>query len=343
MKLSIIVPVYNMESDDKLTFCLDSLLNQTIDDYEVIAVDDASTDGSYKIMQDYQNRYPDVVRAIHSDVNRHQGGAKNIGIKEASGEWIGFIDADDWIAPNMYEKLISKAEATGADVVGCDYVMVDKHTYEVSGVIENNSREDQRGVLDHDKKKSLILDSGSLCVKIFKRDIIIKNKLWFPEDIFYEDNAMSNSYLLTAAHFEYIKEPLYYYYQHDSSTVHSFSVRRCLDRMVSGRIIVDEAKRLGFYDEFIEEVEYKFTHLFYVNTLFTYMPCVRPTRLKFVKELTQEMVKTFPDFRNNRYYTDRTGKEERRLIDMAVKSPLEFYIYYKLLWGYRNLRKRIGV
>ena len=83
--------------------------------------------------------------------------------------------------------------------------------------------------------------------------------------IVHEDNAMSDGYLLTAGRFEYVKEPLYYYYQHDTSTIHSFSERRCEDRMEAGRIILDEAKRLGFFDEFKEEIEFKFTQLFYVN------------------------------------------------------------------------------
>ncbi len=341
MKLSIIVPVYNMAADDKLTYCLDSLVAQTISDYEIVAVDDCSTDDSYRIMQDYEQRFPEKFHAIHSEVNLHQGGAKNIGIRAAKGDWIGFIDSDDWITPDYYEKLIGKAEEAGADVVGCDYVMVNRHTYEVDGTIEANSRDDQTGILDHDRKKSLILDSGSLCVKIFRRQIILDKELWFPENIFYEDNAMSDSYLLTAGRFEYIKEPMYYYYQHDTSTVHSFSERRCMDRLESGRIMISEAKRLGFYDEFKPELEYKFTQLFYVNTLFTYMPCVRPTKVSFVKNMTDELLSFFPDFRDNPYYNERIGDEEKRLIDMACGSALRFYVYYKLLWAYRNLMKKI--
>ena len=340
MKLSIIVPVYNMAADDKLTYCLDSLITQTVSDYEIIAVDDCSTDNSYTIMQDYEKKYPDKFRAIHSEVNLHQGGAKNIGIRAAKGDWIGFIDADDWIVPDYYERMIAKAEETGADIVGCDYTIVHSHTYEV-GDIDANSRSDQVGDLDHDKKKSLILDGGSLCVKIFRRQTIIDKELWFPENIFYEDNALGNSYMLTGKHFEYIQEPLYYYYQHGDSTVHSFSVKRCEDRMEAGRIMISEAKRLGFYDEFKPEIEYKFTQLFYVNTLFTYMPCVRPTKVSFVKAMTDELLTFFPNFRENEYYRERTGEEEKRLIDMACNSALRFYVYYKLLWAYRNTMKKI--
>ena len=204
-----------------------------------------------------------------------------------------------------------------------------------------NSHPAQEGKLDHDKKASLILDSGSLCVKIFKRETIISRELFFPEDIFYEDNALSNSYMLTAKRYAIVQEPLYYYYQHGDSTVHSFSTKRCEDRMEAGRIMISEAKRLGFYDEFAPELEYSFTLLFLINTLFTYMPCVKPTKLSFVKSLTTEMLEYFPEFNKNEYYLLKTGAEEQKLINMAIKSPLLFYVYYKALWAYRNLRKRL--
>ena len=74
MKLSIIVPVYNMNHDGNLTFCLDSLVNQTIDDYEIIAVDDASTDDSLAVLKQYEEKYPAFFRVIHYPDNRHQGG-----------------------------------------------------------------------------------------------------------------------------------------------------------------------------------------------------------------------------------------------------------------------------
>ena len=342
MKLSIIVPVYNMASGNKLNFCMDSLLSQRIDDYEIIAVDDCSTDNSLEILRGYEERNPEKVKVIQSPANKHQGGAKNLGIKAAKGDWISFIDADDWINPDMYDNMLKRAEETGADMVGCDLTLVDSQTYEVSDIVERNGNPAQSGSLDHEKKKSLILDGGRLVAKLFKRDIILKNELFFPENIFYEDNAMSNSYLLCANHYEYINMPWYYYYQHGSSTVHSFSERMCLDRMEAGRIMLKEAKRLGFFDEFRDEIEFEFIQLFYVNTLFTYMPCVKPARISFVRALTREMLKTFPDFERNSYYIDRVNSEEKKLISMACKSEIRFYLYYRLLWGYRNLRKRLG-
>lgn len=338
IKLSIIVPVYNMAADGKLEYCLESLVKQTVKGYEIIAVDDCSTDNSFEILKAYEKDYPDRFRAIHSEVNKHQGGAKNIGLKASKGEWIGFIDSDDWITDNMYERLIQRAEETGADLVGCDYCLTGEHSMKVGQVVPNN-KAGQSGVLNDEKKRSLILDGGSLVVKIFKRSMIIENELWFPEDIFYEDNALGNSYLILAKHFEYIEEPLYYYYQHDASTVHTISVKRCEDRMEAGRLMLEEAKRHDYFEDFKPELEYSFTLLFYINTLFTYMAGVNKTRYGFVKAMGKEMKNTFPKFQNNSYYLERTHEEEKKLIRMQQKSTLFFMLYYKLLWAYRKWRK----
>lgn len=210
------------------------------------------------------------------------------------------------------------------------------------GQIVRNNKRSQAGVLDDEKKRSLILDGGSLVVKIFRRSMILKYDLWFPEHIFYEDNALGNSYLILANHFVYLEEPLYYYYQHESSTVHTISEKRCEDRCEAGRLMLHEAKRHDYLDRYRPELEYSFTLLFYVNTLFTYMAGVRRTKYRFVKKLGEEMRCTFPDFQKNRYYCERTGEEEKKLIRIQMRSTVLFMGYYKLLWTYRKLRKKLS-
>ena len=122
MKLSIIVPVYNMAGDGKLNFCLDSLVAQDFDgDYEIICVDDCSTDDSMRVLREYEEKYPGLFVIAKNDRNRHQGGARNKGIELASGEWIGFIDSDDWIDPDTVEKLVGCARETDADIVVYDF------------------------------------------------------------------------------------------------------------------------------------------------------------------------------------------------------------------------------
>lgn len=339
MKLSIIVPVYNMAADGKLQYCLDALVHQTITDYEIIAVDDCSTDSSMEILSAYERKYPEKFRAVHSAVNKKQGGAKNIGMSLAKGEWIGFIDSDDWVTPDFYERLIGKGEETGADMVGCDYHMTDKHSMEIGQVVHNNTKE-QTGILNDEKYKSLLVDGGSLVVKVYRREIVIDHPGRFPEGIFYEDNALGNSWMLRAKHFEYIEEPLYYYYQHDTSTVHTITEQRCRDRMEAGRIMLAEAEEYHYLDKYHEEIEFSYTVLFYVNTLFTYMQGVRPVKYGFVKKLGAEMQRSFPDFQNNSYYQERVHEEEKKLITIQMKSTLCFILYYKLLWAYRDFRKK---
>ena len=340
MKLSVVVPVYNMAADGKLEYCLNSLVNQTIKDYEIIAVDDCSTDNSLEILRKYEREYPGIIKVIASPVNKKQGGAKNLGLEIACGEWIGFIDSDDWITADYYEKLLKKAEETGADMVGCDYHLTGEHSMKIGQIVPNN-RPEQSGKLEKEKYKSLILDGGSLVVKVYKRHIIMDYPNRFPEGIFYEDNAISNSWMLRAKHFEYLQEPMYYYYQHNASTVHTITKARCEDRMEAARIMIKEAKEFGFFEEYKEEIESSFTTLFYVNTLFSYMAGVKKKEYSFVKAMGKEMRENFPDFRQNKYYLERVHEEERKLIDMHMKSTIYFMLYYKILWTYRNFRKAL--
>lgn len=338
MKLSVIVPVYNMAGDGKLKFCLDSLVNQTTGDYEIIAVDDASTDNSPEILREYEKEYPGKVKVISYAENKRQGGAKNEGIRAASGEWIGFVDSDDWVAPCCYEKLLKKAENTGADMVGCDYSLVSEHTFKVGSVVKNNNS-DQTGILDKQKHKKLILRPGSMVVKIYKASVIHENHLGFPEGIFYEDNCAGPLWSLYFRHFERVEEPLYFYYQHTGSTVHGITVERCRDRMRAMELFLEECGKQGFMEQYRQEIEFRFTELFYCVTLFSYMQGVRHPRLSFVKELREKATEHFPNFAENKYYLREIGEEERRLIAMQMKSDLKFFLYYRLMLMVRRRRK----
>lgn len=341
MKLSIIVPVYNMAADQKLEYSMNSLVNQTIDDYEIIAVDDASTDNSLEILRAFEKKYPGKVRVIHYEVNRRQGGAKNEGLRAAVGEWIGFIDSDDWVTPDFYEKLLNRAEETGADLVGCDYNLVDEHTMQVGRVVQNNSA-DQTGVLDDEKHKSLIMRSGSMVIKIYKHQVIRDNHLDFPEGIFYEDNCAGPLWSLYFTHYERVEEPMYYYYQHQVSTVHHISEQKCRDRMTAAALFYEECKKRGFLEKYHEEIGYRFVELYYVITLFTYMQGVKHPKLSFVRELRQGVEKYFPEFWKNPYYLQKTGAEEQKLIALQGKSNARFFWYYRLrqfVWKVRKHSK----
>jgi len=112
--ISVIIPVYNVEP--YLRKCLNSVIDQTYRDLEILIVNDGSTDGSGRICDEYKT--DERVRVFHTE-NRGLSAARNLGLDNASGDWIGFVDSDDWIEPDMYEVLFKKAEETGADVVEC--------------------------------------------------------------------------------------------------------------------------------------------------------------------------------------------------------------------------------
>ena len=339
MVLSIIVPVYNMAGDGKLKYCIDSLLNQTFrGEYEIIAVDDASTDDSLAILREYESKYPGKVRVIASEVNRHQGGARNAGIREASGEWVSFIDSDDWVSPDYYEKLFDRANETGADVVGCCYSIVSDHTFEVGEIVRNEFASGT-GEFTDERRRDFLNNMSSMVTKIYKTSLITGNGLSFPEGIFYEDNAAGPIWAMYYKRFEYVDEPLYYYYQHDTSTVHTITERRCFDRMEAAEFMLSEMKKRGFLGKYREEIENIFTTVYFVNTLFSYMRMPRGRKLSVVRTLRKRMLEEFPDFRNNKFYGRFMDDEQKKYVDILMANPLSFYVRYSLLWMYRDLKK----
>lgn len=337
MKLSIIVPVYNMAAEGKLNYCMDSLVNQTVEDYEILAVNDASTDNSLDVLREYERKYPDKVKVITYSQNKRQGGAKNEGLKAAQGQWVGFIDSDDWVTPDFYEKLIRKGEETGADLVGCDYNLVSEHTFEVGKIIRNNTM-DQTGVLDREKHKSLLMRMGSMVIKVYRRKVIAENGLDFPEGIFYEDNCAGPLWSLYFTRFEKVEEPLYYYYQHQVSTVHHISEEKCRDRIKAAVLLYDQCRERGFLEKYESEIEYRFTELYYVNTLFSYMAGVEHPKPSFVRELREGIRERFPLFEQNPYYRKNTGEEEKKLIALQQKTNLGFYLWYRFKLFVRKRR-----
>ena len=344
MLLSIIVPVYNMAGEDKLKHCLDSLLAQTAEDFEIIAVDDASTDASPQILQEYEARlakeHPGRFRTILCAENHRQGGARNRGLAEAKGEWIGFVDSDDFVDPQMYEKLLRKAEETGADVVGCDYSLVTEYGFTPGQVVENNTPE-QTGILDTEKHKKWILRSGSMVVKIYKRELLSRNRLTFPEGIFYEDNCASPLWSMYFTHFERVPEPLYYYLMVADSTTHHVSWEKCCDRVKAGERLLSEYRERKLPEAYQEEVMFRFSELAYITTLFSYMYSGKHRKPGNTAYLRKMILAEYPELPENPYFQKLVPAEDRKLVKMHLKSNLLFFVYYVVLFAYRGLVKKV--
>lgn len=339
LDLSLIVPVYNMAKDGNLEYCLNSLVGQTLQNMEVIAVDDKSTDDSLKILYEFEAKYPGRFKAVASPENRRQGGARNLGLKEASGRYIGFMDSDDWVMPDLYERMVALADSTGADCVGTDMCRIYEHSM-VPTEHEACNLMSQTGVLDHEKRRNFLLRPGPLGTKIYAREIFFGKEFKFPEHMAYEDNATSVEISMRIKHFEHIPEVNVFYYQHSDSTTHTISISKCRERMVAARMMLEYAKNNGALEEFREEIESQFTILFYRNTLFGYMQSNLKKDWKFVKELGDEMVATFPKFRENTYYNQNVNDYEQKLINLHLQSTWKFMIIFKLKMISRKIRNR---
>ena len=198
--ISVIVPVYNVEG--YLVRCLDSITGQTYRDLEIILVDDGSSDRSGRICDECAKK-DSRVRVFHT-VNRGLSEARNLGVDFATGEYIGFVDADDWIEPDMYEKLLQEAERSGADVVGC-------------GVFREYT-----GSTREDETISLSLNGEQAIRALLDRDILnaVWNKLWrrncferirFPKGRIYEDVATTYRLFAVADKVRIIPENKYHY------------------------------------------------------------------------------------------------------------------------------------
>ena len=231
MKLSIIVPVYNVLP--YIRQCLDSLVGQTLEDYEIILIDDGSTDGTAQVLAEYATHYPEKI-VLKRVENGGQGRARNIAIGMARGDYLGFIDSDDWIAPSMYEKLWKRAGETGADVVVCDFLA--KYS---------DGREEllPACILQH-----WLASAGSACNKIFRRSLVGETR--FAEGLWYEDFYFSAMMLLLSRHTEFIGEPLYIYRRGQQSTMKNNNSAKNLDMLTIMDMLSDYMLPHGFREEF---------------------------------------------------------------------------------------------
>ena len=201
--------------------------------------------------------------------------------------------------------------------------------------------EDVPGLMTHEKRSKLLKKSGSMVMKVYKASLIRDNNLSFPEKMLYEDNCAGPIWTMYFKHFEYVREPLYYYYQHDSSTVHTITESRCRDRLKASEIMLSEMKKRGFYEEFKTEIESNFITTFFVNTHFSYMRIKKGKKLSFVSHMKKRMLEEFPNFRSNPEYGRHMDEEQKKYIDILMKSSLRFFVRYSLLWVIRDFRKSL--
>lgn len=295
--VSVIVPVYNAEK--YLQKCLDTLVNQTLDRIEIIAVNDCSPDNSLEILKNYQSKYGDKFQIINSPVNLKQGGARNLGIKKARGEYIGFVDPDDYVALDMFEKMYKVAKENEADIVTCDYfeVIGEEKIYRVNDLPEGNINKE---VL----KKILQRKYGwELWQQIYKKNLFIDNNIQFSENLYVTDLEIGGLIIMYANKINKVKEPLYYYVKHENATT-SFKLndKKIYDLITISDKRLQHFKNRNFYNEFKEELDYVYFWHVGVVSVFRCVNNFSKPQYNKIEELKMKLKYTIPDIKNNYYY-----------------------------------------
>lgn len=228
MKLSIIIPIYNVEQYLKET--LDSILNQSFSDFELILIDDGSTDLSGKICDEYAIK-DNRIKVIHKK-NEGVSEARNNGVAAAKGDYIGFVDSDDIIEPCMYELMINAAEKYNCEIIQCEHNRDSNLSNFDYKVIEGENFEINSG--EKVVKDMFLKESGrctnilSLCTKIFKRELF--EGINFPYGRVFEDEARTYQIILKAKRVGEINLPLYHYVKRTNSIITGIAVKKFLDK-----------------------------------------------------------------------------------------------------------------
>ena len=307
--VSVVIPVYNTEK--YLRRCMDALLAQTIDkkDLELVVVNDGSTDSSPEILEEYREKYPDLIR-IYNKTNGGQATARNLGIQKATGEYIGFADSDDYVDPTLFKKLYDKARAEDADLCECHYHSMLEQSKTGPDGLPLYKEIGTRGTIGaHEDVKELFLNPQvSPWNKLYRRSILTDNNISFPEGMIYEDTAFYIKTLPFIKKHAYVDEKLVYYCVRNGSTMTGNQGSRVGDIFKVFDDIIEFFQRKGIFGKYKDELEY-----FCVKTAF----CSNISRIGRVSsdfmrgELYDKtfsfVIKHFPDYRKNKYFKGKIG------------------------------------
>ncbi len=238
-KLSIIIPAYNI--DGYLASTLDSVLAQTYKNIEVIVVNDGSKDDTASIIDNYDSKYP-VVKGIHKE-NGGVTSARLRGVEEATGDWIGFVDGDDFIEPEMFERLMNNALKHDADISHCGYQMIFPdgkidYYYNTGKLISQNNIDGLRDLV------SGVAYEPALCNKIYKKDLFIrllKDNL-MDSSIKITEDLLMNYWLFKEAKTSVFEDfcPYHYVLRRNSAATSKLNRNKLLDPLKVIRIIYED-------------------------------------------------------------------------------------------------------
>ncbi|MBR3308002.1 MAG: glycosyltransferase family 2 protein [Lachnospiraceae bacterium] len=302
--ISVIIPCHNVA--DYIDRCLESITSQTIGcaALEIICVDDCSTDDTVEKLSVWEKNYPENICLVCLDRNGRQGRARNIGMGYATGEWTAFIDADDWVEKDYFERLYSRAETGRYDIVICGNMRDDGS----SGLYaaDRGGDPDRELVIDSTAARKKLIKENTLKFaawgRLIKRSFLTENGIYFPEGLAYEDifwGELVNFYARSV----YISgEKLYHYFVNTSSTVLTKGGEYHPDMLTVNSLLWMELKKRGFLEEYRDELEYELIY----NGILAFLKVLayryEEAPYSLYRLLGAFAAEHIPDYRDNPYF-----------------------------------------
>jgi glycosyltransferase involved in cell wall biosynthesis len=299
-KVSIIIPVYNVEKF--IGKCTQSLLAQTLDDMEVFFVDDHCPDNSMEVARQCVADSPrkDQFHFIQTPHNMGAGMARNYALPQTTGEYIAFVDSDDWVEPTMFEDLYERARKNDSDLCYCQAIK-DFDDGKSSEILKNPDMAE--GEITHDKRAFFLTHYVSLFwTFIYKRSLIMDNDIRYPEERCADDSFFVSCCLFTAQSSAHVDKPFYHYLIRANSIVTTKNPTKYKKRITVFNKLMDFAKNKGVYEEFKPEIDFLYIKKGYLVSAFNYVMNVDKPCKEELKRIQQEVEQLIPGYRQNCYF-----------------------------------------
>lgn len=299
-KLSVILPVYNMEK--YLKKCLNSILLGSFKDFELIIINDGSTDNSEKIILEFMKKYKEKIIYIKKE-NEGLSETRNCGLKHAKGEYISFIDSDDFIEKDMYETMVKKLEEFPFDIVVCDVNLV----YEDSKRINTITSGYTHDIKDKETiKKTMPYFYPTVWNKIYKKEII--QNISFLKNVWYEDLEFMLKLYPSINSIGVVKKPLYNYLQRKNSITYTYN-NKLYDIINNMESVLAFYKQNGKYEEYKSELEYLYVRYAFATFPKRLAKCKSKTEYKIgIDYAFSKVNEYFPEYKKNKYLRKISAK-----------------------------------
>lgn len=304
-KVSVILPVYGVAQ--YIEKCAQSLLAQTLQDMEFIFVDDHGPDNSIELVQNMIADHPRKEQFVFlkPEHNMGAGMARNYAIPHAKGEYIAFVDSDDWIEPTMFEELYNEATQKSCDLCCCQMQKIypDGHL----GDILQNPHITPGKISDENRSYFLTHYVSLFASFIYKKEFIEKYQIRFPEDRCADDSFFVSAVLMMAESICYVDKPFYLYLIRPGSVCTTKDSTKYLKRLAVFSKLMNFAKKNGVYTQFKDEIDFMYFKKGYLSSVFNYVTNSTEPRKEILREIFAEMLKEIPDYKNNKFYKSKAS------------------------------------